>query len=133
MYLTHHAKQRIVERVGIPRKAAQRYARLAMERGYELSEIKGPLVFWVRNRLYDSEGEELRPPVYGDKLFLFTEEYTLITVLQIPSGILRDSVDRYIIGKSAVKRPRFQEEDWMDEMEELEEEEFEDSFSFSLH
>ena len=130
MRLTYHGTERIVQRVGINKKSARRLAERALERGYTLDDIKGALCFWVKARVHGEDTEN--PVVYGDKLYLFSREDVLITVLQLPSELICNSTDRFIIGKPSRKRHylRFEEDDWDDWYEE--EEDMEMS-SRSLH
>ena len=134
MKVSYHAQERIIQRVGIPRKAARRCAEAALAKGYTLSDIKGGLVLWVKSKITGRDADTVQPIVYGDKLFLFGDGCVLITVLQLPSELIRNSTDRYIIGKSCRRRirSRCSEEDvpWslLEEEEEYAEEEYTDEY-----
>ena len=119
MVVTHHAEKRIRQRSGLCRKAVRRHAENALRKGYALECLKGTLAVWVYSSVRDMETGRMRPIVFGDKLFLFTETDILITVFQIPSHLICDSTDKYIVGKKARKHPRMYGEeepyDWEDE------------------
>ncbi|MBR3357205.1 MAG: hypothetical protein IKG46_05180 [Solobacterium sp.] len=136
MRLSSHGIDRIVQRVGINKSSARRLAERALERGYTLDDLKGSLGIWVKAKVHADDPEH--PIVYGDKLFLFSSDYVLITVMQLPSGMICNSTDRYIIGKPSRRSHylRFEEDEWFDWDEEEEDEEEEDmemSSSRSLH
>ena len=135
MRLSYHGIDRIVQRAGVNKSAARRLAERALERGYTLDDLKGSLCIWVKAKVHaDNPGH---PIVYGDKLFLFSADYVLITVIQLPACMICNSTDRYIIGKPARKSHylRFEEDEWYDwdEEEDEEEEDMDMSFSRSLH
>ena len=135
MRLSYHGIDRIVQRAGVNKSAARRLAERALERGYTLDDLKGSLCIWVKAKVHADNPEH--PIVYGDKLFLFSADYVLITVIQLPAGMICNSTDRYIIGKPARKSHylRFEEDEWYDwdDEEDEEEEDMDVSFSRSLH
>ena len=88
MGTTKHAKKRIKERCGIKKGSSDRLARLAKERGLERRDTKGSLRSWLDMKGSKSEaGMEFW--IYGDKVFLFSRNDILITVLQIPRELQR--------------------------------------------
>lgn len=86
--LMKHAVQRIVERIGVPKKAAKRQFLLALERGYVPSSDNGDLLQWVvtmKNTHSDFQREAI---IFNNHLFLYASEQglkTLITVLKVPN------------------------------------------------
>ena len=87
MLITKHAQKRLKERCGLSKKAAERLANLAYERGMKHSETTGNLRKWVDNQyFYNETANNIR--LYGDKAFIFSG-YKLITVLQIPHNLAK--------------------------------------------
>lgn len=82
--VTEHALKRLKERAGISKKASFRMIDKALRRGISWTELKGYKGQWARTKCSSEENEGIRYIVYGELLFLFTEENTLITVEQIP-------------------------------------------------
>ena len=121
MYITKHAEERIVERVGINKKAVSRNARNAIERGYTLDQTKGALASWIAMH---SEKDYV-PKLYGNCLYIFSSQYELITVLIIPASIFTHA-DTYIDGKNSHRKfqksytieEEYFDEDWDEEYEE---------------
>ena len=81
--VSKHGSKRARQRVGIPKRAVDRMARTAMERGIGYREATGKLrdyIGWLYER-YDGNGNNIR--VYGDKVYVF-HDTILITVLNVP-------------------------------------------------
>ena len=91
--VTRHASKRMRERVGIPKKAVQRTAQLALDYGYRHSQTRGKLNEFL-NKVYLQQGTANNMRVFGDKVYVFCGN-TLVTVLQIPQDIARH-INRYI-------------------------------------
>lgn len=86
LQVSRHAKQRIKERCGIGKSNAERYCRLAIERGTDMKNTKGPLRKWLDKR---SRGRE-DIIIWGDKAFIVSKQNIVITCLQIPSELTRN-------------------------------------------
>ena len=85
MTLTKHGTMRMRQRIGITKKATQRIAERAFEKGLSRNDAKGAVRKWMDETYSTHEtGNNMR--IYGDKLFIFNNE-TLITVLQVPSEL----------------------------------------------
>ena len=82
--VTEHALKRLKERAGISKKASFRIIDKALHLGISWTELKGYKGQWARAKCSSEENEGIRYIVYGELLFIFTEENTLITVEQIP-------------------------------------------------
>ena len=69
-HVSHHARKRIKERIGISEKAADRQATLALERGFTHKQLKGRLYKWATGIILKYEHH---PTVrlYNMKLFFF--------------------------------------------------------------
>lgn len=84
--VTKHAEKRLKERSGLSKKSVQRIAEKAFLNGITENETNGYLRQWIMNIKYRNN----RPRIckaYGDKLYIFDEQQTLITVLQIPTNM----------------------------------------------
>lgn len=91
MRVSRHAKDRIKERVGIPKKSSDRLVQKVLEKGVERRQTKGRLNKWLTSKYYNNPRyNETRIYVYGDKAYIFANN-TLITVIQIPQDIARDA------------------------------------------
>ena len=79
-----HARNRIKERCGLPKKAVERSVILALEKGLTHKESKGSL-----RRYYDylflSHGCGANIRLYGNHAYIFTRN-TLVTVLPLPNA-----------------------------------------------
>ena len=84
-YVTHHARQRIHERMGVRKKVSDRVAKLALERGLRASETKGMLKKYTGAVfLSHMNGNNMR--IYAEKVFVFQED-ALVTVLPLPNDL----------------------------------------------
>lgn len=88
--VSRHARDRIKERVGIPKKSSDRLVERVLERGVERHQTKGRLHKWLTSKYHDSPRKDLtRIYVYGDKAYIIAGT-TLVTVIQIPQDIVKD-------------------------------------------
>ncbi len=85
MTLTNHAKDRIIERMGINKRSTNRMAELALKRGYSRSETKGSLNKFL-DKLFLSHMNANNIKVYNSHAFMFINE-RLITVIKIPTNV----------------------------------------------
>lgn len=84
---SRHARQRMKERCGLPRKSVDRITERAFNQGITHQETSGSLRKWV-DELYLSHETANNIRLYGDKVYLFAEG-TLITVIQIPNNLIK--------------------------------------------
>lgn len=85
--VTEHAKLRIKERMGLPKKSIIRIAQKALDEGSLIANVSGRLRSWASdycNNHINNTLDDYR--VWADKLFIF-DDNVLITVLQIPTAI----------------------------------------------
>lgn len=86
--VTKHAKERMIQRLGIPKKSIQRIAEKAYHDGVYRQKTKGRLhKYLTKIAATNSEASNLH--LYGDKVFVFNAN-VLVTVLQIPSNLTKD-------------------------------------------
>jgi len=83
--LTAHAIKRIKQRLGIKRRAANKTAQRAFERGITLANARGELK-WYLNKIYLNYRKADNIRVYGMHVFLFAEA-KLITVYHLPRNL----------------------------------------------
>lgn len=88
MYISRHAAARLKERCGLNKKACERMAQKAFDEGIRHSQTKGRLNKWVTGLYFRNESaNNIR--LYGDKAYIFCGDL-LVTVIQIPVGLMRD-------------------------------------------
>ena len=88
VYITKHAEQRLKERVGLSKKALQRAADTAFEKGIRHNETIGDLNKWVTSKFFqNTNANNIR--LYNDKAWIFAGD-RLITVIQIPASLKRN-------------------------------------------
>lgn len=91
--LMKHATRRIVERIGVPKKAAKRQFKLALERGYVPGPNNVALAQWVATMKGMHSDFQREGVIFNNHLFLFASEKgikTLITVLTVPNTFTED-------------------------------------------
>ena len=91
--VSKHGSKRARQRVGIPKKAVDKMARTALERGIGYREATGKLrdyIGWLYEK-YDGNGNNIR--VYGDKVYVF-HDAILITVLNVPGEHMKAARDQ---------------------------------------
>lgn len=92
--VSKHARKRIKERCGVGKSSVDRIANLAVERGVDRLNTKGPLRKWLDMKFArDSCGTIY---VWGDKAFLISDKNKVITVLYIPNELKRN-MNRMIV------------------------------------
>lgn len=95
VYITKHAEKRLKERVGLGKKALQRAADAAYDKGAKHCETTGNLNKWVTS-LYFNNRDANNIRLYNDKAWIFAGQ-KLITVIQVPSTLkssLKQTLDR---------------------------------------
>lgn len=88
MEVSMHAAKRLKERCGLNKKSMQRMAQKAFDEGIRHSQTRGRLNKWVTG-LYFNNRNANNIRLYGDKAYIFCEEI-LVTVIQIPTDLMRD-------------------------------------------
>jgi len=83
--LTHHARQRLKQRVGLNKKSANRVADRALGLGLRHAELKGSLIKYA-NELYLKNKNINNLRIYGEHVYLF-HDYVLITVFHLPRNL----------------------------------------------
>lgn len=82
LIVTDHGEERMRKRCGLKKKAAERLAKIAFEKGITLEETTGELHSYLKaQQRYNGQANNIR--VYGDKIYIFCNEY-LVTVLNTP-------------------------------------------------
>ena len=80
--VTYHGGKRMRERIGVPKRAIQKLADTALEKGVRHKDTAGSLKKYI-STLYLQYETANNIRLYGDKVYLFAGSI-LITVLQIP-------------------------------------------------
>ena len=98
--VTRHGNRRSRERLGIPKKAADRAAKKALDKGLKHKDVNGSLRRYM-DYLYLRGGRAANNMrLYGDHIYIFHDE-TLITVLNVPPEHRKQAV--YLQRKIGVK------------------------------
>lgn len=83
--VSRHAKQRLKERCGLNKKAVQRMAETAFEKGVRHDETCGQLNKWFTTLFHvNSAANNIR--IYGNFAYIFCDN-TLVTVLSVPKRL----------------------------------------------
>lgn len=83
--LTKHSVKRIRQRLGVPKKSAERCARRALAHGRSCEEFTGEFRAYLDNVMRGQPGNNFIR-VHGEHLFIFSGN-VLITVFDLPGGI----------------------------------------------
>jgi len=86
MRVTKHAEKRIKERINIPKASIDRIAGKAISDGLKHGDVSGRLKKYV-DSLYFTNKAANNIRIYNQKVFLFTKDMTLITVLPLPNNL----------------------------------------------
>ena len=95
MNISKHAKDRLKERCGIPKKAIERKVKIALEKGLKHKETSGSLRKYV-SALYCKEKDGTNITLHDDMVYIFTKT-TLITVFHLPNkykNLLKKQLER---------------------------------------
>lgn len=85
VYITRHAEQRLKERVGLGKKALQRTAEAAYDKGIKHCETTDNHNKWDTS-LYFANRNANNIRLYNDKAWIFSDQ-KLITVIQVPVSL----------------------------------------------
>lgn len=89
--VTKHAEKRLRERMGLGKRAIQRAAETAFDKGIKHAETTGNLNKWVTSLYFNNKtANNIR--LYNDKAWIFAGK-NLITVLQIPASLKKSVND----------------------------------------
>lgn len=89
--VTKHAEKRLRERMGLGKKAVQRAAEMAFDKGIKHAETTGNLNKWITSLYFNNKtANNIR--LYNDKAWIFVGK-NLITVLQIPASLKKSVKD----------------------------------------
>lgn len=79
------------ERGGLHEKAADRITTKALKDGFKREQTKGRLRKWIDSKyLAYPENQGRIFLIYGDKLYIFSKESVLITVITVPAYIRKN-------------------------------------------
>lgn len=82
--VTKHGAKRIKERLGLPKKAVEKNAAMALEHGLSHSECKGDLKRYI-DGLYFQHGSGSKYRIYNHHIYCFTfNTNKLITTMDLP-------------------------------------------------
>ena len=82
--MTKHGEERIRERCGLPKKAVNKMAETAFQKGLNHSDCTGRLGKYLDNLFFNGKGWGYIK-LYAEKVWIYTKEQDLITVFNIPS------------------------------------------------
>lgn len=85
--ISKHAKQRIKQRVGVSPKNSRMMDKI-LSNGIHRKNTKGRLRKYM-DRIYNYRDNSV-PLLYGDKIYVFSKDNILITVLSLPSNLQKD-------------------------------------------
>jgi hypothetical protein len=90
VYLTNHAYNRMKERTGISKRAADRLGRKAYEDGIGREEVKGSLYRYITSsvRNHNRDGADVK--IYGEMVYCFLNQSNgviLLTVFGLPNDL----------------------------------------------
>ena len=103
VYITKHAEKRLKERIGLNKKALQRAADTAFEKGIRHNETIGNLNKWVTAKFFqNTNANNIR--LYNDKAWIFTDD-RLITIIQVPASLKKGLEDAIARRKSRETQP----------------------------
>jgi len=83
MYITNHARDRLKERCGLPKKALERNAKNALYKGISHNECVGSLKKYL-DYLYLSHKNGNNIKIYNNHVYIFFVD-RLVTVLTLPN------------------------------------------------
>lgn len=95
--LTQHAYDRLRERLGLSKKAAERIAIKAYENGIRHGETNGRLFKYILSMTYAYKNKGACNILYGENVYCFVNEgeiARLITVFGIPKNLLDISLKK---------------------------------------
>lgn len=85
MHITKHSEERCKDRLGLSKKITGKVAEKAIKEGKGLNDLKGSLKRYIGYIYLKNDRKFTHIRVYNQKIFLFTETYILVTILELPS------------------------------------------------
>lgn len=101
VYCSQHGKERLRERCGVNKKSALRCAEIAASRGRHYTETKGSVRRWLEDHIRDEDRQIF---IYGDKAYIFSDNMVLVTVLQMPGELVKQSNYQRVKASRAAER-----------------------------
>lgn len=90
MVISEHARSRLKERCGLPKKAIEKNVALAFEKGLTHSDARGPLKRYFDSLyFYNKAANNIR--IYGQFVYIFTNE-ELVTVFPLPHRYIKQAI-----------------------------------------
>ena len=86
MQISRHANKRIHERINIPKSAIDKLATKALSRGITHKEATGRLSKYL-DKLFLAHKKGANMRIYNQKVFIFSTDETLITVIDLPTNL----------------------------------------------
>ena len=86
--ITEHAKKRMKERNGLPKKSLQRIADKVLEKGIRRENIKGCIRQWMDN-LYSGDNNSRDFILYGHMVYITGKDDAIVTVLHVPRKLVK--------------------------------------------
>lgn len=98
--VTQHAYDRMKERCGFNKKAADRMSKMAYEKGINHSEVKGDLFSYISKQCLARKIKGKKIKIYGEMVYCFVDtkienneiETKLITVFEIPQNLKKKAL-----------------------------------------
>lgn len=84
--ITTHAKKRLKQRLGLPKKALEKHVDSVLQEGKKHCDAKGRARKWM-DKMYLSYEAANNMRVHGQFLYVFNSQ-TLITVVPVPRWLL---------------------------------------------
>lgn len=84
--ITRHGKNRMKERLGLPKRAIRRHLKIVLKDGLTHKEMNGSLLSYINWQVIKFKHKCNKPIVHGHHLYIFHNE-TLITVLELPTKL----------------------------------------------
>lgn len=79
----------MVKRNGLQKKSTERICAKVLEQGTRRTQTKGRLRKWLDSKWHNA-GEDREYIVYGQDVYVFSNASALITVMHIPSDLVKD-------------------------------------------
>lgn len=93
--VSRHAYKRIKQRLGLPRKAVNRLVHESWEKGIRHNQVIGSLRKYLDSLYFENE-KPFHIRIYKEKVFLFSKDCVLITILNLPNKFKKVSHGIYL-------------------------------------
>lgn len=88
MKITDHGFERMEQRLGLPKRAVERTAKIVWEQGFEHKDFKGRLKKYL-DWVFLSHKKASALKIYSEHIWLFTNQQVLISVWRVPKQFLK--------------------------------------------